>query len=705
MKRRWFFMAAAALAFGVTLGFSQAASAYEYPQDDGKPITVTAEKVVDDSRPIEPAICKDASTYFNAVVFVKYVDLEGATRGYSSDFRFEVTAANPYTSLTLVLDPMWHSWNNLWNTEEGKTISQGRQGFGPGPVRIGDPQQNCSPPSIGDRSKQEAAYAFRNGQDGTYRLSGLGGLSRYSNGFDFRMIDRPGDVPGNRSGRWLQQTYEARPFDYSDSGGSDASLQINDLNRAFMAIEFKYQVDLGGAAEYSLTPRIEGETDTVIDGETPVVEDLIARVHNSGPDGSEEVQYEVNRFVVRKEDRKEIGNRLHRASTSGVSPQEHITGEHFKADEFQKIEDGHGSREFSNAELHTILEERNDLVDADVAVGDSICYVASILKPAHDSPDDHWLHSEPYCVNVGIRPHVQIRSGDVMVGGNIYAKGTAGDTETYGSWAEYGVFAGGTVSPQFGSGAQYRMGAIIRDSVGYLTYANTPSSPERQMGTFGTIANGTGGLARYFQGMERTSNIRADAEIDLSELTAGKHVLYAAGDVKVRGQLKENTSVILLAGDTHTVLIDGDITTPTEYDSPNDLSQLVIAPRMEGADVSINIAPTVRQVDAWLLVPSGRIDTCNDAASRADRRVAPFRGGDEGSCGGSLFVNGPVAARALLLGRTGGQDSATDGAPQQALSAEIFNLRPDAYVWMSRQMSSANTRYITTHSLDLPPRY
>lgn len=72
-------------------------------------------------------------------------------------------------------------------------------------------------------------------------------------------------------------------------------------------------------------------------------------------------------------------------------------------------------------------------------------------------------------------------------------------------------------------------------------------------------------------------------------------------------------------------------------------------------------------------------------------RTAPHRG----PCRRELFVNGPVAAGGVLLGRTGGQDASPDGGTQ-SLGAEVFTLRPDAYTWLTNFMNGASSRYVTT---------
>ena len=698
------------------------AGAYNYPPDDGLPVTTYAEGESSCmmgfcSPPREDsALCKDKRQFFNAVVYVKYVDLDGNTMGYSKDFSFDVQAFDPYPT-RIPNDRVWTEWNAKWNRRNPPnhqypnvlvtqvhtitTTSGAQRTHGPGPVRINRPLHDCSPPSLNDKRQKEKAYAFRTGQNGTYQLSCVGDSSRYSAGFRFTTAGEPRDIPENLSGEWVQPRYDAVPFDYNPNGGP-GNLKQNDLNRAFMSIEFKYRVNKGGRTpEYNLVPNLSINDDPVIDGEEPEVKDIESRLHNEGPDGSEDSIWNLSRFIVKRGEydaaRFTQADRPH--SNPDTATREYVEG-HLRGVEYNKMREGSGSftatvnRE--QHQLHGTIE--SDRLGDSLEVGDRICYMLSIQNPRHDTTNNDWRHGEPLCVGVGIRPHMQVRSGDLMVGGNIYSGSTTRDGQSYGSWGEYGVFAGGSIANRFSSGAQHRMGSATRDSVGYLTYANTPSN----MGGFGSITNGTGRLASHFIGMESTRN--APSELNLASLSEGKHVMRPTGNIRVRGELRPNTSVIVLMRANQTALINGNVTTPQTYATVGDISQLVIAP--EGADTNfnINIAPNVSQVDAWLLAPAGRVDTCNGRASSNESRVAPFRGDGPESCGNSLFINGPVAANALLLGRTGGQDRA-DGTLQQALPAENFNLRPDAYLWISNQVGSTGTRYTTTQSLDLPPRY
>ncbi|MET0980043.1 MAG: hypothetical protein ABWX90_02205, partial [Candidatus Saccharimonadales bacterium] len=109
---------------------------------------------------------------------------------------------------------------------------------------------------------------------------------------------------------------------------------------------------------------------------------------------------------------------------------------------------------------------------------------------------------------------------------------------------------------------------------------------------------------------------------------------------------------------------------------------------------NINITNAATQIDAWLLTTgaTGAINTCSDRALTAPLNATV--------CNNQLTVNGPVVTEHLHLRRTAGSDTAADaGRP-----AEVFNLRPDAYLWAQARASQAGKAQ-TVYSVELPPRF
>ena len=151
-----------------------------------------------------------------------------------------------------------------------------------------------------------------------------------------------------------------------------------------------------------------------------------------------------------------------------------------------------------------------------------------------------------------------------------------------------------------------------------------------------------------------------------------------------------------------------------EYPTIDALAQVVIAPSsgQHGA-YTIAVAPSTNRVDAWLLTPRGKLNTCLLPGSDQTPR------GHDWACYNQLTVNGPVVAGQLYLRRSGGRDQNTEsnGKAHQSTAAETFTLRPDAYLWAQHYTSTRgrstgsgdNTaqpqRLITTSLQDLPPRF
>ena len=141
---------------------------------------------------------------------------------------------------------------------------------------------------------------------------------------------------------------------------------------------------------------------------------------------------------------------------------------------------------------------------------------------------------------------------------------------------------------------------------------------------------------------------------------------------------------VTIAGD---ILYEG-----TDLRSIADIPQLVIIAK------NIYINPNVRQVDAWLIAKGtnaseGILDTCRISTSYATQLTTNL-------CVDRLTVNGPVMAQHLWLRRTAGSGAgAQSGDP-----AEVFNLRPDAYLWGFARASTAGSVQ-TVYTNELPPRF
>ncbi|MGO3702252.1 MAG: hypothetical protein ACTJG2_03670 [Candidatus Saccharimonadales bacterium] len=484
------------------------------------------------------------------------------------------------------------------------------------------------------------------------------------------------------------------------------SFYKNSDNRLFANLHcqtIRFDVIWGG--EYSLTPTVSVDTKSVVDGENPNITGINATIQNDTVENSSTTRANTSRFIVKKADRTAaIDTNLSNTGTSSsanpdTAAREYIEAQ-FRGQDYQLVANP-AARVFPTGTT-SLLDDGSEAISAPLEAGDRICYITSVQRPTYNHSANDWLHSAAACVAVGSRPHVQVRSGDLFVGGKIITGNTSrqagAERRTYGSWSEYGAVVGNSVRG-FGSGSIYRMGMQQgRSNLGFLTFANVPNP-----GRFGTVTDGSSTLAEFFAAMpaEGRTVSGTDPLLDLASLPEGRHVIRPTGNIRVQGALAENRSVIILMRPNATARVVGNVATPEAASSLGRLSQLVIAPASNNSNFNIHVSPGATRVDSWMIAPEGRIDTCN-ANVAPTPRTAPHKG--DGGCGNNLFVNGPVAARAILLGRAGGQDRA-DGAPVQSVPAESFNLRPDAYLWVAQQVNSSGARYVTTQSVDLPPRY
>lgn len=356
-------------------------------------------------------------------------------------------------------------------------------------------------------------------------------------------------------------------------------------------------------------------------------------------------------------------------------------------------------------------------------VGTRYCYGLSLLPPSSNPELQYtWRHSALECVKIGRQPKMQVRGGDIIVqNGGIDTStsrrnfllskqpdGSYSEHRTYGSWGDYSAIALNRIIG-FASSGLYRTGATseTRD-LGHLTFSNDRSTTGTSTyGNYGAIATDADSLAQRLASDDTHSTALAgNRDIDLSTTPSGTYLLASGGTVRLSAQTPDHTipadrSIVLLAPATTKVLFNSNIVLPENYTNAASISQVAIAPAAAGDSYSIGIAPTVNRIDSWLITPQGSIDTCSLDVASTDAKNIPRAYAE---CDNTLTINGPVAAAQLFLRRVGGTLQAETNPQIQSQGAEIFNLRPDAYIWAHYRHDRAHT-YITTNSLDLPPRY
>jgi hypothetical protein len=320
--------------------------------------------------------------------------------------------------------------------------------------------------------------------------------------------------------------------------------------------------------------------------------------------------------------------------------------------------------------------------------GDQVCFFFTLTPhsvPIIPSvPPDTVTASD--CAVVGKKPKTQIWAGDLLVGGNVTTSTSTIDSNTYGSWAEYGIIASGGISGA-ASGAAFAgpsgmPGATV---AGYsaLSYANT-NNHQNCVSTQPIDSN--------FIGCYQTSGSMSEVEASfpggspINSPTIRPNTLdgiYTAGNITLNQSLNLSKTVVIKSSGTVTIA-DDQTYSSGPYTKTDQLPQLVIIAN------NIIINSNVRNIDAWLVAtrtPGSYIYTC-EVNSRST-----------GDCINQLQINGPIMTNHIYLRRTAGSDSSDMGKP-----AEIFNLRADAYLW-AINYASAKTRIQTVYTTELPPRF
>jgi len=351
---------------------------------------------------------------------------------------------------------------------------------------------------------------------------------------------------------------------------------------------------------------------------------------------------------------------------------------------------------------------------ADYPVGTRICYALSVKRNSSTSGD--WRHSKLYCLVIGKYPKVQVLGGDLIVGRGYNTSGTKisasivtgiskKDATYYGSWAEYALIPSGTITGMASAGG-YAGGAASNNlcnatttaplSQLSFTNASTATPPKCDLANLGKYAltspSPLSAIATRFAASATAPSVTGN--VDVKNLTAGT-IYKGTGTINLSatGAIPAGKWVVINAP-TATVRITSNIQYATGA-----LTSLTAIPQLVIIASNITVASNVSNIDAWLLASgtgaNGKVVTCDDASVTQTTGA----GLTSAKCNTPLTVNGPVMANHLYLYRTNGADKGTETVP-----AEVFNLRPDAYMWAS-SFTGLNTKARTVMTTELPPRF
>lgn len=353
-----------------------------------------------------------------------------------------------------------------------------------------------------------------------------------------------------------------------------------------------------------------------------------------------------------------------------------------------------GSRQF-NRGVNALASSTQSV--GDFSVGTKFCFMLSVQPRAHSSTE--WRHSAPVCAVVARTPKVQVRGGDLVVGRSAGPSTSAIITSVvnqssgkyFGSWSEYAIAAPGAISGM-ASGAGYVGGSatdqLCMTDLSLLTFSNNSAASSVCVGGYAVQGTSAGAaMAQFFGRATPSATSSGNAAINtLTANTVHKYSGTGALTVSSTGQVPVGKWVVIYAPQK-TVTISSDINYANgAVSSAKNAPQVVIVANQ------IIINDNVRNVDAWLVTQgaSNFIATCSSAAASLTSQV----------CSDALRVNGPVVTSSLHLRRTyGGETEALAG-----FAAEVFNFRPDAYMWLLENFSGSQ-KLPTTSVKDLPPRF
>ena len=263
----------------------------------------------------------------------------------------------------------------------------------------------------------------------------------------------------------------------------------------------------------------------------------------------------------------------------------------------------------------------------------------------------------------------------------------------YGSWGEYGVTATGLIKG-IGSGSAFAGRGLAHATIcsyTFLTIANATTGNCKTTPAAGYGSYSTGRTIPDVAASFPISSAAATLSGNNLDVSALNGTYKTSGNITLTGgTLPKGRTIIINTYNAVTkkyadITIAGNITYTTDaLTSSDQIPQLVL---IAG---NINIQDSVTQVDSWLSA-EGTLNTC----SNVNRTLITIN-----NCKDLLTINGPVMAQDIQLWRTAGSLNGSDsGVP-----AEVFNLRPDAYLWGLSQ-SAQSGRLETVYAHELPPRF
>jgi|GEM_PF-3740714 len=402
----------------------------------------------------------------------------------------------------------------------------------------------------------------------------------------------------------------------------------------------------------------------------------------------------------------------------------------------------------------TYTISRKVLVPEDLEIGDKMCVATGVTQRYNDGtkPTDgvgNWKVSSISCKTVSAKPNMEVWNSGVYLNGNLKTSVSPKShddnlslanydqaknephTKRYGSWSEYTSIIGKNVTG-FATGSGYgfidgaKYGADFC-KLSKLTIANTEVTISNKKyggacsstgtATSSDEAGGSGVDASIGDTISRLiARYRPDTPYGSNTIPTASLVIIADGETKVYyfdGTLKIENNICAghqpeygKSNERGNCLNSGSALNLSsrnysKFTSASQLPQILIFAK------NIEISADVDQIDAWLIATGdddtgGNINTCADFSVGKDL--------SNQKCNKTLMINGPVFAKTVTLNRTANdrgsntEELTTDLKDLKSMTtAEIFNLRPDSYLWAHNQAAQM-TQASVSNIKELAPR-
>lgn len=512
---------------------------------------------------------------------------------------------------------------------------------------------------------------------------------------------------------------------YYGGGASDYTPD----NWACLTVESDYDV-------YPVVSYGGGDLTPLSPGDKATMSQLVTNIASAADKTS---HYEIQQFVVPAGAAKPNWAGVFSGSTAGhrftTGPHANdaactawLTGKYGAGTITNCSNKGSGDQAFPANDFPLTVSAINADINADdYSPGDWVCRIISVSLYAYTVPTgslDHRI-SYPVCVVIAKRPTMQVWGHDVRAGDGYILSMLNNDAsvrttrmyssvadKTYGSWAEYGIFApsNGIVQSASGgalSGKDGRLGTVSDAQANSLTFANTGVASGYGRWAPPSVLDSLLAAANRLPKITDIDQASVQLQSGLISIGLGEvkvvplHAPAGQTSVKLSGEAPKGAGTIIVSDAT--VVIDNDIRINSQSQSITGLgvaSQVVIiAPK-------IIIQNNVENIDAWLVaVPTG-LATDDGIISTCDAITVPYFSGlrlNDDCSKHPLRINGAVFAREVQFRRTYG-----GGKGNLMVPAEVINLRADAFMWgggSNLSVAGGGTPITTTFTTELPPRF